>query len=75
PARYASVNPKTNHQGDRWMKQKKAVHVKNEKVTVDKGTEDKKVTQEELVKSARKTEQRTMLRSKNSSVITFVEME
>jgi len=57
------------------MKQKKVVHVKNEQVNVDKGSEDKRMTQEELVKSARKTEQRTMLRSKNSSVITFVEME
>ncbi|MGX1203781.1 hypothetical protein [Marinobacter sp. MBR-105] len=57
------------------MKQKKAVHVKSEQVNVEKGSEYKKVTQEELVKSARKTEQGTMLRSKNSSVITFVEME
>lgn len=57
------------------MKQKKVVHVKNEQVNVDKGSEDKRMTKEELVKSARKTEQRTMLRSKNSSVITFVEME
>lgn len=57
------------------MKQKKAVHLKGEGVHVDKGSEDKKLTQEELIKSARKTEQKTMLRAKNSSVITFVEME
>lgn len=57
------------------MKKKKTVHIKNEQVNVDKGSEDERITQEELVKSARKSEQKTMLRSKNSSVITFVEME
>lgn len=57
------------------MKKKKAVHIKNEKLVVDKESEVRNVTQEDLIKSARKTEQRTMVRSKNSCVITLVEME
>jgi len=57
------------------MKQKKAVHIKSEELHTDRESEYKNMTHEDLVKSARKTEQRTMLRSKNSSVITFVEME
>lgn len=57
------------------MKQKKAVHIKNEKVLINKDSENKKVTREELVKSARDTEQKIMTRSKSCSAITFVEME
>lgn len=57
------------------MKLRKAVHIKKEKVFFDKELEHKKVTQEDLRKSARKTEQRIMTHSKNRNSVKFVEME
>jgi hypothetical protein len=57
------------------MKKKKVVHIKNEKVLLDKNSRRREVTELELRKSAHKTEQSTMIRSKISNSITFVEME
>lgn len=57
------------------MRRKKAVHLKNEKILRDEDSVRREVTKEELRRSARKTEQSTMMRSKKSGSITFVEME
>jgi hypothetical protein len=57
------------------MKRKKIVHLKNEKILRDEDSDLRKITKEDLRRSARKTEQSTMMRSTKSGSITFVEME